>query len=693
MGEVWKARDTRLNRIVAIKRLHGAHTDRFAQEARAIAALNHPHICQIHDVGPDYLVLEYVDGAPLKGPLPQSEAIRLALEIASALEEAHSRGLLHRDLKPANVMVTAKGSAKLLDFGLAKLVDEPVDVTRTMDGAVVGTAAYMAPEQAEGKPLDVRSDVFSFGALLYELLSGSRAFGGTTTVQVLNAVLRSDPPALTGMPALDRIVRRCLQKEPARRFQTIADVRTALEQIGSSPAEAPPSIAVLPFTNMSADPENEYFSDGLAEEIINALTHMPGLKVIARTSAFAFKGKHEDVRRIADTLGVAHLLEGSVRKSGNRIRVTAQLIAAADGSHLWSERYDRELADIFAIQDDISQAIAGALRVTLVARPAGDRHKPKLAAYEAVLKGRHHMARITPAAFARANDAFEQAIALDPKYAEPHANLGFSYFMSAMQGFRSMRETMPLVRAEAEEALSLDPSDPSPHFLLASVAAAYEYDWKSAAEHFSAAMRGTSVPAEAHWAQASLYLQPLGRFDEAVAAMRRCVERDPINASWRAILGSHLTHAGRTDEAVRASTEAIELDEGIFAAYVTLAEAYIAMGRWQDAAAAAEKGHQIAAYDALSLGQLAGTLARLGERARADAFVAEMGDTPRPLIGRVLYHWLCEEFDQAAEWYERSINARDPFALVFADGPFGSAFRRTPHWPKLAAMMKLPPKP
>jgi eukaryotic-like serine/threonine-protein kinase len=290
MGEVWKARDTRLGRDVAIKRLTGQHSKRFEQEARAIAALNHPHICQIYDVGPDYLVLEYVEGQPLRGPLPADEAVRLALQIASALEEAHRHGILHRDLKPANIMVTGRSVsgpsgapvAKLLDFGLAKLITADADVTRTEEGTVLGTAAYMSPEQAEGRPLDARSDIFSFGAVLYEMLSGTRAFAGHTAAQVLSAVLRDDPAPLPQAPsAVDRMVRRCLSKNPDNRFQTMQEVKASLEGISTKPGDLQPSIAVLPFANMSGDKEQEYFSDGLAEEIINALTHIAGLKVTA----------------------------------------------------------------------------------------------------------------------------------------------------------------------------------------------------------------------------------------------------------------------------------------------------------------------------------------------------------------------------------------------------------------------------
>jgi serine/threonine protein kinase len=245
----------------------------------------------VYDVGPDYLVLEYIEGHPIRGPLPTDEALRLALQIAGAFEDAHSKGILHRDLKPPNIMVTDGGSAKLLDFGLAKLMDADGDVTQTREGTVVGTAAYMSPEQADGRPLDVRSDIFSFGAVLYEMLSGARAFVGHTSAQVMSAVLRDEPPPLQTPAALDRIVRRCLQKDPAHRFQKMTDVRTALEQLSAKPAEQRPLIAVLPFADMSAAKDHEWFSDGLSEEIINALTRIPGLKVIARTSAFGLMPK------------------------------------------------------------------------------------------------------------------------------------------------------------------------------------------------------------------------------------------------------------------------------------------------------------------------------------------------------------------------------------------------------------------
>ena len=411
----------------------------------------------------------------------------------------------------------------------------------------------MAPEQAEGKSLDARSDVFSFGAVLYEMLSGARAFPGTTAIQVWNAVLREDPSPLQALPALDRLVRRCLAKQPGQRFQTMTEVRRGLEQtareISVQSREPHASIAVLPFANMSRDPDDEFFSDGLAQEIINLLAHVPNLKVTARTSAFAFRGKEQDIRRIAEALGVRTILEGSVRRAGNRVRVTAQLINAEDGYHLWSERYDRELTDVFAIQDDIAQAIAGALQLKLVSKPA--RHTPDFPAYEALLKARHYARTYLPESHARARQYCEQAIALDPAYAVPHALLGFNLLLATTHTGRPMPDVADLIRREARRALELDPFETDPHFLLGAVAAAYDYDWPEAARQFQLAMASPSVPAEAHWAYAALYLSTFGRFEESTTEMRRAVEKDPLSVNWRGILMGHLVCAGKYEEALQ----------------------------------------------------------------------------------------------------------------------------------------------
>jgi len=542
MGEVYRARDPRLNRDVAIKRLKGEHSARFELEARAIAALNHPHICQIYDVGSSpngfgYLVLEYVEGSPIQGPMTEADAVRAALQIAAALEAAHAKGILHRDLKPGNILMTTAG-AKLLDFGLAKLVSD-ADATQTI--GVSGTPLYMSPEQAEGKTLDARSDVFSFGAVLYELLAGRRAFDS------LAAVLRDDPTPLTSPAAA--IVSRCLAKQPGQRFQTITDVKIALVGIGNARPAEEPSIAVLPFANMSGDKEQEYFSDGLAEEIINALVKVPGLKVIARTSAFAFKGQNTDIRKIAETLGVANILEGSVRRSGNRIRVTAQLITAADGSHLWSERYDREMADVFAVQDEISAAISEALKVKLSPQAAArPRYTPKLPAYEALLKAKHFHWKVTAESMEQAKVFYEQAIALDPQYALAQATYADYLFGRTTLGISRLREVAPVARALALRALELDPSLPEAHSTLGLLAAHFDFNWKESEAECALATASDAASPHCHFVS-GLCLLAAGRRAEAAAQMEQALQGDPLQLTIRVFMAATLGAVGRYVEA------------------------------------------------------------------------------------------------------------------------------------------------
>jgi tetratricopeptide (TPR) repeat protein len=368
--------------------------------------------------------------------------------------------------------------------------------------------------------------------------------------------------------------------------------------------------------------------------------------------------------------------------------VTAQLINAEDGYHLWSERYDRELTDVFAIQDDIAQAIAGALQLKLIAKPA--RHTPNFPAYEALLKARHHLRSIMPEAFTRATEYCEQAIALDPEYAAPHALLGLSYLFAATSG-RPMREVAPLIRREARRALEMDPFETDPHFLLGSVAAAHDYNWPEAAREFQLAMANPSVPAEARWAYASWYLNTFGRFEESAAEMRRAVEQDPLNVSWRGILVAYLVCAGRYEEALQEGLKALDIGaQNELMPHLTLGEVYLALGRVAEAVASAERAHRNFPQQSMAIGLLAASLIRLGEKDRAEALLREMGDSPTPIWGRAWYHLLCSEVDAAAGWYEKMIDARDVFAVVYANSLYTEELRASPHWAKLARMMNLP---
>jgi len=687
MGEVWKARDTRLDRVVAIKRLKGPHTARFEMEARAIAALNHPNICVLYDVGPDYLVMEYIEGQALRGPLPYEDALKVAIQIASALEAAHRRGILHRDLKPANILATATG-AKLLDFGLAKLKAEAApDVTQTAQGTVVGTAAYMSPEQAQCKALDERSDIFSVGAILYELLSGRRAFEGRSFLETLNAVVYREPAPLQS-PAAD-IVKRCLAKDPAQRFQSAAELKAALDQCPTRHAEQHPSIAVLPFANMSADKENEYFSDGLAEEIINVLAHVPGMKVAGRTSSFFFRGKDVEFGEIGRRLNVEHILEGSVRKAGNRIRVTAQLIKVSDGFHLWSERYDREMTDIFAIQDEITQAIATALRMELSPEAAAPRrHEPDLRAYEAYLKARCHWFKGTSESQARFKESVDHAIELDPEFALPHMLLGGHYSMLAHLGLRPAREVIPLAQAAEEEALRLDPSLPEAHALLGVWAGTFSYDWNEAERQWRLAMAREPVSRDIRFWYGNHYLLPIGRPVEAVDAMAWGLEGDPLNLLYRHHWARGLRNAGRLEDAEAELREVLGFDENFPPALDTLGAICAQQGRFEEALALTERVYALTPWANVIAGQLAALLVRTGSRSRADPLLEKLrpGKAYGAPTGMAVFHAPSGEFDRAAEWAEQAIAERYPeFVKVL-----GPLLRPTPRWPALAKLMNLP---
>ena len=706
MGEVYRARDTRLDRDVAIKVLPEAfaadpdRVRRFEQEARAIAALNHPHICQIHDVGPGYLVLEYVEGSPLHGPLGVAEVTRLAMQIVTALEAAHRHGILHRDLKPGNILVTRTPEAadppiaKLLDFGLAKSLVPGVDATRTVDGTIVGTAAYMSPEQALGKPVDARSDVFSLGAVLYELISGQRAFRGETSAEVMSAVLRDRPRSLSPSQ-IARVVDRCLEKDASRRYQTMAEVRAALEDAGRVRADREPSIAVLPFANLSADKENEYFSDGLAEEIINALTQIPGLKVTARTSAFAFRGKEQDIREIADALDVRTVLEGSVRRAGTRIRVTAQLINAADGYHLWSERYDRELADVFAVQDEIATAIADALQVKLAGAFAGRRrYTPSLPCYEAYLRALHESQKLTPDAMARSKEWYERAIALDPGFALAHSMFGFHFAQLANYGLLPAHEAMPLVRSEARKALAIDPSLPEGHATLGLVAGLYDYDWQEAGRRFELAMAADPVPSQVRRYYAWYYLLPVGRAKEAVEQCTLALQEDPLDLSGRLRLAQCLQAAGRSEDASSELRRVLELDEHLWFSHFIWALEQLREGRLADAIAHAETASSLAPWNPSAKGLLAAACRANGNNSRSEALLEQLrpGRAYGTPLGLATFHLACSEIEACADWAERAIAERHP-AIFFFLRSHAHALRNSAHWPTLARQLNLTDPP
>jgi len=544
---------------------------------------------------------------------------------------------------------------------------------------------------------------------------------------IFDAILNRAPVAPVRLnpdlpPQLESIINKALEKDRNLRYQHASEMRIDLKRLEreiksgrssvtvatepvaqepfqkqppAKPTAQQPSIAVLPFTNMSGDKEQEYFSDGLAEEIINALAQIPGLRVIARTSAFVFKGQQLDIRRIAEALGVSNILEGSVRRAGNRIRVTAQLITAADGSHLWSERYDRDIADVFTIQDEIAQAIASALRMRLAAGPAPlQRYTPRLPAYEAYLKGRYYQLRFSPESLARAKEYYEQAIALDPGFALPLSLLGLYFFNLSAQGVIEAHEAMPLARAKAQQALEIDPSEPQAHVVLGIVAAFYDYDWKESERQFQLAMAQQPIPSDVRFQYGYWNLEILGRFREAVEQIELALKEDPLNAGGIFFLAFCLLTMGRESEGLRKMHEAMELDENYFPIYAVMSMYYASRGMFAEARPYVEKMLSISPKNKLGIGILAAVLANAGQTTRVEELLQSLKPdnaygTP---VSMALFYLLSGEIDQAADWLSKAIPQRPPLLLftLRALGPLWNRLRSSPRWPAVAAMMKLP---
>ena len=478
---------------------------------------------------------------------------------------------------------------------------------------------------------------------------------------------------------------------PAEHRSANLPVREASGTKGSAVGRLP-SIAVLPFANMSGDKEQEYFSDGLAEEIINALAQISGLRVIARTSAFAFKGQNTDIRRIAETLGVDHVLEGSVRRSGNRIRVTAQLITATDGTHLWSERYDRELADVFAVQDEISAAISEALKVRLSPQSAAKpRYTPALPAYEALLKARHFHWKVSAESMEQAKLFYEQAIALDPQFALAHALYSDYLFGRTTIGLSPMREVAPAVRALAQRALELDPSLADAHGPLCLLASSFDYDWNEAGRQFALATPGGLGSPQCHMGCGWNYVLASGRRVEAVAELRLAVQGDPLHLTHRAILAMSLAAVGQFAEAEELLRQSEDLDPHFMWTHYYLADVQVAQQKFVEALPFAETAFSLAPWYAPAIGIYAGLLVRTGDQGRGREIVRALGagEAYGASKGLAIFHTVCGDIELAAHWYERAIEERDSFAVAYLQAAIGEPLRASQYWPKLAALMNL----
>jgi serine/threonine-protein kinase len=729
MGVVYKALDTHLDRFVALKFLPPGSTSdparlqRFMREAKAASSLNHPNIVTIYEVGTDpaasYIAMEYIEGSTLQAIIRGArmavpEAVEVALQIAGALEAAHRHGIIHRDLKPANIMLTADRLVKVLDFGLAKLRqpshgDEAAETQSltTREGVVLGTAAYMSPEQARGENVDHRSDIFSFGALLYEMLGGRPAFQRPSQVATLAAVLRDEPPPLRVLapeasPGLDEVVKRCLRKEAGERFQSSADLKSALRQAVDASDQAPagrkaglPAIGVLAFTDMSPARDQEYFSDGIAEEILNGLAKIEGLRVASRTSAFRYKGQAIDICDIGRQLKVDTVLEGSVRKSGNRLRITAQLINVADGFHLWSERYDRTLEDVFAIQDEISEAIVGALKVALQPR-AEDvprRRARNAAAYNSYLKGRYCWNRRSPDSLKAAIGHFQEALAEDPGYAAAYAGLADSFVLLGMQTYLPPRESMPRALAAARRALELDASLAEAHVSLAGALALYEWDWNGALAHLEQAMKLNPEYATAYHWYGVFVCAARSREDDAIGALRRAQELDPLSLPIGADFGLVLLHVRRYQEALEQCRRVLDLDSTFFRPYWYLGRVYTQLERWDDAFQALGKARELSQWDPRVEAALGFAYARSGQHAEAARIIDGLKTTSgnryvSPCETAIIAAGLGDT-EMAFAWLDRALLDRSGYHVWLRVDPYFDSLRGDPRYFQLLNRMGL----
>jgi serine/threonine protein kinase/Tfp pilus assembly protein PilF len=633
MGEVYRAHDARLNRDVAIKVSGAQFSERFEREAKAIAALNHPNICQIYDVGLNYLVMEYVDGAPIVSrdqtqALRPEEALRLATQIAGALEAAHVKGIIHRDLKPANILVTTAGVVKLLDFGFAKQSpggvtdDETQTIGLTQVGAIMGTPAYMSPEQAEGRPADARSDIFSFGTVLYEMLAGRRAFSGGSAAATIGAVVHKIPDRLNAPPAIEGIVLKCLSKSPDDRFQTASELREALEAastsgesivsgikkhklamavaagllvIGSvgagiywkaSTTGRIDSIAVLPLENRSNDSEADYISDGITESVNNSLARLPGLKVIPHGVALHYKGRAMDGQKIGGELRVQAVLTGRVAQRGDDLTINVELDDVRNGKQLWGEQYNRKHADLLSVQNDIAREVYQRLRSQL---SEADRQKltkgstDNPEAYQLYLKGKYYTNKFTRDGFRKGIDYFNQAIALDPNYGLAYNGLAYNY-INQDDWFIRPSEAAPRAKDSAKKALAIDESDADAHLSLAIVAHWYEWDWAAAERDFKRAIELNPGNSDAY-GYYSWYLASMGRNDQAQAEAKRGQQADPLSLLANFGPGSISVFTRQWDQAIEQLRSAIELDPNYWFDHCFLGRAYEQKGKLPEAIA------------------------------------------------------------------------------------------------------------